>query len=140
MLDGKIRDFLSEIPGSASGINSMQQEIEDQRGWLVREKFTLGAGISRSMAAAEERRGIESKPIPHEIPIREPPEAHQLELPSSNPFSKIGEEATPLQPVSSMFWLGILLLFIIFVACAGFIFAIGGWEDLITRIPRAQGG
>ena len=139
MLDGKIRDFLNEIPVSGSGA-LMQQEIEDQRGWLVREKLTLGAGMSKTMEAVGARRWIEPEPTPDEFAGPEGSEAHQPEQPSSNSFSQAGEKATPVRPASLMFWVGILLLFVILVACAGFIFGTGGWEDLIDRIPHVQGG
>ena len=140
MLDGKIRDFLNHIPIYGSGIASMQQEIEDQRGWLVREKFTLGAGMSKSLGSAEKRRCTEPEPTHDGLAGPEASGAHQLEQHSSDPFSQAREKAAPVQPVSSRFWIGILLLFVIIVACAGFIFGTGGWEDFITLVPRVQGG
>ena len=139
MLDGKIRDFLDEMPVSASGVASMRQEIEDQRGWLVREKFTLGAGMSKTMEAMGARRWIEPHPAAAELAGRDASEADQIAQPAADPFSQAGEEATPVQPVRSKLRVAILLLFVILVAGASFLFGTGDWEDRIPHIALVQG-
>jgi hypothetical protein len=140
MLDGKIRDFLNEIPASANDLGSMQQEIDEQRRCLAREKFTLGAGTSRFRAAAGESRWIEPEPIRAEPAAPRILRAHQAEQPADRPAGETEDETMPGQPASRLSWAGILLAIAIIAALAGFVFGTGGWEAMAASISRALGG
>lgn len=50
VLDRKIGDFLSEVPGSSESLFALERELEEERRALVREKFTLAAGTARRLA------------------------------------------------------------------------------------------
>lgn len=54
VLDRKIEDFLSDIPGSLETYSAFEDELATQRQALVREKFTLGAGSGRPGRTGEE--------------------------------------------------------------------------------------
>lgn len=47
ILDRKIEDFLSGMPGSSQSLSALEAELEAQRQALTREKFTLAAGTVR---------------------------------------------------------------------------------------------
>jgi hypothetical protein len=132
MLDGKIRDFLNDLPSVASSIAPMQREMEEQRRSLVREKLTLGAGISTSVAAGGVRGWLEPAPSANELAVSEFSEAQQIEVPSGNLRSE-ANEATSDRGIAPVLRFGILLL-LIAMACVGFVLATGAGEDLITGI------
>lgn len=50
LLDRRIEDFLSEIPGATEGRSALERELEQQRQALAREKFTLAAGMAGRIA------------------------------------------------------------------------------------------
>lgn len=126
VLDGKIRDFVNEIPSSASGIAPMQLELEEQRAWLAREKLTLAAGVHRSTARAEGREWIEPRP------------SIEVEFPSPRLMPDVDEEEVPVRRIS-LTWLAGILLLVIVVTTAGIVFGTGAWRDLIALIPLPQG-
>lgn len=138
-LDAKLGDFLNGIPGSASGTAQMQREIDEQRGWLAREKLTLAAGISIHTAMPDGRGWIEppKSAANHESAGTGAPVGLRIEPPSSYISADIYEEEAPVRRVSKI-WTWILLLLIVVVG--GIIAAAtGAWSDLITYIPLPQG-
>jgi hypothetical protein len=137
VLDGKIRDFLDDMPGVASSIGPMQQDIEEQRSSLAREKLTLGAGISTSVVAGGVRDWLEPASSANEFASTEFSEAQQTEVASGNLLSE-ASEATSDRSISPVFRVGILLL-VIAMACAGFVLATGMGEDWITGIVHRGG-
>jgi hypothetical protein len=56
VLDRKIANFLSDIPGSAESLSALERDLEEQRRALAREKFTLAAGTARRIVG-ENRAG-----------------------------------------------------------------------------------
>ncbi len=57
VLDRKIANFLSDIPGSAESLSALERDLEEQRRALAREKFTLAAGSTARRIVGENRAG-----------------------------------------------------------------------------------
>ena len=129
-LDGRIRDFLGDIPVSPAVIAGMEREMEEQRIALTREKFTLTAGIGK--ASAPERGWIEHRP------------AAELSLPSA-----AAEESETLlleteaeEPAATRPWtilLLALLFLVVAVVCAGMLLGTDGWHALVAHAARLIG-
>ncbi|WP_157217742.1 hypothetical protein [Flavisphingomonas formosensis] len=130
-LDGRIRDFLQDIPVSPTVITRMQREMEEQRICLAREKFTLTAGVGKASAA-----------VPGWI---EPPPAAGAGLPESTDeiyaepaaVERAGDDAETGRP-----W-PVLLLALLFLVtalvCAGMLIGTGAWNELIARLTALTG-
>lgn len=129
-------DFLNDMPSVASSIAPMQQDIEEQRRSLAREKLTLGAGISRSVAAGGVRGWLDPAPSANELASSACSEAQPIEVPSGSLLSE-ANDATSDRGISPVFRVGLLLL-LIAVACASFLLATGAGEDLITRLVHRE--
>jgi hypothetical protein len=129
-LDGKIRDFLKDIPSASGDAVPMQQEIEEQRGWLAREKHTLAAGIGKSGTLTLGREWIEPASA-IATPAAEPLPRHV--------FPEIDEDRRSSPRVSFRFVLGIVLLLMIAALSASLFFGAGAWEELINRLSLLWG-
>ena len=135
-LDGRIRDFLDGMPALASAIAPMQREMEEQRGCLVREKFTLTAGAGKSAAPETARGWIE----PAVSACRErggAVDAAATTLLLSDvapPESEAGARRRPWP-----YLIGAVLLLVAALVCAGILFGAGGWDALIAHLPLLRG-
>jgi hypothetical protein len=133
-LDGRIRDFLDGMPALAAAIAPMQREMEEQRGCLVREKFTLTAGPGRS---AETGLGWIEPALSPDGGRGGTEDAAATTLLLSDvapPEREAGARRSPWP-----YLIGAMLLLVAALVCAGILFGAGGWDALIARLPVLRG-
>jgi len=130
-LDGRIRDFLQDIPVSPTVIARMQREMEEQRICLAREKFTLTAGVGK--AAERDRAWIERPAAELGLPdvIGEREEALAV-------ADTAGQDAEGKRPWQVL--LLALMFLIVALVCAGMLIGTGAGNALIAKLMAVLNG
>ena len=138
LLDGKIRDLLNEMPTSGAG-TLLQQQLDQERRALAREKLTLAAGFSGQAAVLDLRPWLEPAP-PVEAEAEDAPplvEAQPEPPPQIEAETVVEAEAAPRR--ASPFLIVGLLLVVTILACLFFLLGTAAGQDVRTRLSSSIG-
>lgn len=125
-LDRKIGSFVSDIPTSDSGIDAMQNEVEQLSRALARDKLALVAGVSRRGQREHGEPAIgrgEGEPEPATLDV---------DMADAVAARRSAEDGGVLLKLAK----ACLLLVLLVLAGAIILLATGEWQDLIGQAER----
>ena len=145
-LDGQLRDFVERIPRSDDEIDVLQDEIDEERAALAREKLALVGGVSRR----EERKATErpSQPIDEATPATEAArvditrvaDADVATNTSSEAWLPVRDERTRRDWRSTFMALTFVTLLFAALAGAFLLFGTNEGQAMMDRLLQFSGG
>jgi hypothetical protein len=140
-IDRQIQDFVDEIPTSDSGIAALQDELEQQKLALAREKLALAAGIIRrdqpqpnakpSAALGDE--------VPAEAEVYSTSPHAPLPIRADHPVQEEWVAAWEEEAPRSRTGFIMTLIALLMVAGLGALFMTGAGQELVGRLLQTVG-